>query len=57
MTVVIVETSLTCYEECLRVVEQIVESSSSRYTYDGEHLTPEGYQLWIAHIKKYIDWL
>ena len=37
--------------------EQIVESPSSRYTYDGEHLTPEGYQLWIAHIKKYVDWL
>tara|TARA_B100000768_G_C11227705_1_gene353585 strand:- start:477 stop:1214 length:738 start_codon:yes stop_codon:yes gene_type:complete len=29
---------------------------NSKYTYDGEHLTVEGYKIWIEHIKKWIPY-
>lgn len=27
----------------------------SPYSYDGEHLKPEGYRLWISHIRKHLS--
>lgn len=32
-----------------------IKKSNNLYSYDGEHLKPEGYKLWIKHIKKYIN--
>lgn len=34
--------------------EEIKKSGGSLYSYDGEHLTPEGYSIWMQHIGKYV---
>lgn len=34
--------------------EPKLAESSNPYTYDGEHLKPDGYKLWVTHIKNYI---
>ncbi len=31
-----------------------IRREGSLYSYDGEHLKPEGYKLWISHIRQYV---
>jgi len=42
-------------EKNVLLIPNLPELSSDLYSYGGEHLKPEGYQLWFSHINQYIS--